>query len=100
MDAAKETLIMAMEAYFNGDTKRTSHARKVTEYAEALLKQEGGDYLIVIGASVLHDIGIHEAQRKHGSTTGKYQEIEGPPIARRILTESGFKPKQIEDKTR
>ncbi len=86
-----------MEAYFNGDARRINHARKVTEYAEELLKREGGDYPIVIGAAVLHDIGIHQAQEKYGSTSGKYQEKEGPPIARQILTRLGFEQNQIEE---
>jgi len=97
MDDIKVALIKAMESYFDGDTKRIDHARKVTEYAEKLLEGEGGDYFIVIGAAVLHDIGIHEAERKHGSASGKYQEIEGPPIAREILTELGFVYEQIEE---
>lgn len=90
-------LMKAMEAYFGGDAKRIDHARKVTAYAEGLLKREGGDYSIVIGAAVLHDIGIHEAERKYGSTSGKFQEREGPPIARRILLELGFEEEQVEE---
>lgn len=97
MVANKETLLQAMEAYFQADTRRINHARRVTEYAEELLSREGGDYLVVIGAAVLHDIGIHQAEKKYGSTAGKYQEKEGPPIASRILTESGFQPEQIEE---
>ncbi len=97
MNAIKPALIRAMEAYFNGDVKRINHAHRVTEYAEALLKREEGDYTIVIGASVLHDIGIHQAQKKYGSTIGKYQEKEGPPIARRILARLRFEPNQIEE---
>lgn len=97
MTATRAALMRAMESYFNGDTKRIDHARRVTEYAEELLKQEEGDYSIVIGASVLHDIGIHQAQEKYGSTSGKYQEKEGPPIARRILTGLGFERAQIEE---
>ncbi len=97
MNATKKTLAGAMEAYFNGDTKRINHAHRVTEYAEELLKREEGDYSIVIGASLLHDIGIHQAQKKYGSTMGKFQEKEGPPIARRILTRLGFKQNQIEE---
>ncbi len=97
MDTIKETLMRAMEAYFAGDTKRIQHAHKVTEYAEQLLKQEEGNYQIVIGASVLHDIGIHQAEKKYGSTSGKYQEKEGPPIARRILAELGFEQSQIKE---
>ena len=42
MNAIKEVLMRAMEAYFKGDAKRIKHAHKVTEYAEELLKREGG----------------------------------------------------------
>lgn len=97
MNATKEALMRAMKAYFNGDTRRINHARKVTEYAEELLKREGGDRSIVIGAAVLHDIGIHQAQKKHGSTAGKHQEEEGPPIARGILDRLGFELGQIDE---
>ena len=97
MSVSKEALKRAMEAYFAGDKKRIDHSHKVTEYAEQLLKQEEGDYPVVIGASVLHDIGIHQAEKKYGSTGGKYQEKEGPPIAWWILTDLGFKPGQIEE---
>ena len=97
MNTSKESLLQAMEAYFQADTRRINHARRVTEYAEELLSREGGDYLVVIGAAVLHDIGIHQAEKKYGSTAGKYQEKEGPPIACRILTESGFQPDKIEE---
>lgn len=90
-------LIEAMEAYFGGDARRIDHARRVTEYAEALLNREGGDYLVVIAAAVLHDIGIHEAERKYGSTAGRYQEKEGPPIAREILGRLGFQPATIDE---
>jgi HD superfamily phosphodiesterase len=97
MAATKEALLEAMEAYFAGDVKRIEHARKVTGYAEELLRREGADRGVVIAASVLHDIGIHEAERKYGSTSGRYQEIEGPPIARRILTELGLERDKIEE---
>ena len=97
MKASKAALIKAMETYFNRDAKRINHARRVTEYAEELLKREGGDYTILIGASILHDIGIHQAQKKYGSTAGKYQEKEGPSIARRLLTRLGFEKNQIEE---
>ena len=97
MEATKEALIRAMESYFGGDTKRIKHAHKVTEYAEQLLKPEGGDYQVVIGAGVLHDIGIHQAEKKYGNPGGKYQEIEGPPIAREILTGLKFGPGQIDE---
>lgn len=87
----------AMTAYFNDDARRINHARRVTGYAEELLKREGGDYPVVIAAAVLHDIGIHQAERKYGSASGQYQEKEGPPIARGILIGLGFELGQIEE---
>jgi hypothetical protein len=34
---------------------------------------------------LLHDIGIHEAERKHNSRAGNWQELEGPPVAKELL---------------
>ncbi|MHC4119487.1 MAG: HD domain-containing protein [Planctomycetota bacterium] len=81
----RDKLIYEMEKYFTGDDKRIEHAVAVLNYAEQIQAVEGGDPLIVRAAAILHDIGIHEAERKHGSSAGKYQEIEGPPIAEGIL---------------
>jgi len=86
-----------MEDYFRGDGKRINHAHRVTDYAEKLWRKEGGDYPVVIGAAVLHDIGIHQAEKKYGSAAGRYQEIEGPPVAREILASLKFEPGQIEE---
>ena len=41
--------------------------------------------MTVKAAAILHDIGILQAEHKHGSSAGSFQEIEGPPIARAIL---------------
>jgi predicted HD phosphohydrolase len=64
----------------------------VARYAEQIIREEKGDPAVVISAAYLHDIGIHEAERKHGSTQARYQEEEGPPIARDILTKLGADP--------
>ena len=45
---------------------------------------------ILEAAAILHDIGIHEAERKYGSTSGKYQELEGAPLARAMLRNLGY----------
>jgi len=88
----KERLLAAMEAYFGDDTRRIDHAKKVTGYAERIMAGEGGNADIIIGAGVLHDIGIREAELKYGSAAGHLQEREGPPVARKILEELGFAP--------
>jgi putative nucleotidyltransferase with HDIG domain len=81
----RERLIRDMMNVFGADQSRINHALAVLEYAEQILLAEGGDPLVVKAAAILHDIGIGEAERKHGSSAGKYQEIEGRPIARNIL---------------
>jgi HD superfamily phosphodiesterase len=78
-------LIDEMKFVFGTDTKRINHALDVLAFAQQISQVEGGDRAVVEAAAVLHDIGIHEAERKYGSAAGNYQEIEGPPIARTIL---------------
>ena len=74
-------IIEAVKNVFGDDRKRIDHAFSVFRYAQELLKSEEGDEEIVLAATLIHDIGIHEAERKYGSSAGCYQEIEGPPIA-------------------
>lgn len=93
----KKEVIKDMEDYFGDDSRRIEHAKRVTEYAQEIMAEEGGDYEVVIAAGLLHDIGIHEAERKYGSCAGPYQEKEGPPIARKILRRLGVKEKIIKE---
>ena len=85
-----------MKSIFGDDRRRINHALAVLKYAERIYTVEGGDSNVVTAAAILHDIGIHEAEHKYGSAAGKYQEIEGPPIAKRILEEEEFPCKTIE----
>jgi len=89
-----ESLLAKMKETFGSDRRRIEHALKVLDHAETIQEAEGGDPLTVQAAAILHDIGIHEAERKHGSPAGRFQEIEGPPIARAILEEL-----QLDDNT-
>ena len=88
MDKILENKIIDnMKQYFENDKKYIDHALKVLSYTKELLKQEKGDGQIVIPAAILHDIGIKLCKKKYNSTGGQLQEIEGPPIARKILKE-------------
>jgi hypothetical protein len=80
----------AMEEYFGRDRRRIDHALRVTDFARRLLLHEPGDRELVLATALLHDIGIPEAERKHGSAAGHLQEIEGPPVAHEILTRLGY----------
>jgi uncharacterized protein len=78
----------AMIAHFGRDVRRINHALKVHAFAVLIACHEVEDLRTreIIGiVALLHDIGIHEAEQKYQSTAGNYQEIEGPPIARKIL---------------
>lgn len=74
--------------YFEGDVKRINHALKVYGFAKSIGELEGmsEEKLRVLElAAILHDIGIKESERKYASSAGKYQELEGPPIAKALL---------------
>ena len=91
-----DALIAAMKVQFGDDQARISHALKVLEYAKQILCSEKADPRVVYAAAILHDIGIQEAERRHGSAAGKYQELEGPPIARRIMSNASLDAETIE----
>jgi len=78
-------LIYEMKQIFKGDTRRIEHTFEVLDYAEQIHLAEGGNSFVIKAAAVLHDIGIPISIKKYGSAAGNYQEIEGPPIAEKIL---------------
>ena len=77
-----------MIIFLKGDQKRVHHNLKVHSFTALLGHEEKTDdnqQLCLEIAGLLHDIGIHECERKYGSSAGNYQEIESPPIARKLL---------------
>ena len=85
-----------MQEYFGDDTRRVNHALAVLDYARQIRQSEPGGKLVVECAATLHDIGIHEAERKYQSSAGNYQELEGPGVARPILEQHGLAEDNIE----
>jgi len=96
-DLLKDRVAVEMKRYFRQDFKRIGHATKVARYAERICREEGGDQAVVLCAAYLHDIGIKEAERKHNSTAARYQEEEGPPVAREILGRLGADPGLVDE---
>ena len=68
-----------MVEYDCGDIRRIEHFIKVYGYASAIGRL----------AALLHDIGIKVSEEKYHSSAGKYQELEGPAEARRLLEDTG-----------
>ncbi len=93
----KDRVALEMKKYFRRDFKRIGHATRVARYAEAIGRREGGDMAVIMSAAYLHDIGIHEAERRYNSTAAVHQEAEGPPIARSILMNLGAEAALIEE---
>jgi len=81
--------ILESAIIYNGnDVKRINHLLKVFSFARHIGIMEKCDVKtqeIIDISAILHDIGIHEAERKHNSNAGNWQEIEGPPVANELL---------------
>jgi len=92
-------LIGLMVEYYS-NLPYVEHALKVFSYAFSIAAQEGieGDDLLTLQcAAVLHDIGIPNAIKVHGSSKGPYQEKEGALLVPGFLEKAGW-PGDITDK--
>jgi len=89
-------LVIEMESVFAETTGMITHTMTVHGYAVEIHGEEGGDPFVIRASALLHDIGIPEARKVHGSSSGQYQEIEGPPIARVILGKLQAPPAKID----
>ena len=84
-------IIQAMIRYNGSDAARIQHALKVFAFAKSIGELQGLDEIqmeTLEVAAVLHDIGIHNSEKKYGSSVGKYQELEGPPVAKELLLQT------------
>lgn len=99
MNKTTGSIIDKMIRYFGNDARRINHALKVYGFAACIASKESlseNESFIVEAAAILHDIGIHEAERKYNSSGGKYQEIEGPAIAQSLLSDEDIDTKTLE----
>jgi HD superfamily phosphodiesterase len=92
-------VLSKMIEYFGKDARRINHALKVHSFSALIARNENLSselQEITEVAAILHDIGIPVSEQKYGSCIGKYQEIEGPPIARELLKQLGAASELIE----
>ncbi len=83
----RDQLVTALSKYFGQDERRINHALAVAKQADIIGEKEKADPKVVMAAAYLHDIGIKNSEEKYNSSAPKYQHIEGPPVARQILSE-------------
>lgn len=89
----KSELISEMIKYYAGDVKRIDHFMKVYGFAKIIGEMEQLDSAqqeVLELAAIVHDIGIKVSEQKYNSSAGKYQQIEGPSIAKEFLQKLGF----------
>lgn len=94
-----EKLIAEMIAYYAGDPKRIQHFMKVHNFSRTigLLEDISPKQLYILEtAAIVHDIGIKVSEEKYGNCMGKYQELEGPPIAKDMLIRLGYEQEVID----
>ncbi|MFZ5966226.1 MAG: HD domain-containing protein [Bacillota bacterium] len=95
----KEKVIEEMKKVFKDVPYGIEHTLKVLKNAEDIMEEEHvreEERERISMVAILHDIGAIEAQIKYGSMEGKYQEKEGPPIARKILENTAYPSKDID----
>lgn len=83
-----DIILNLMISYFGNDVRRVNHALKVYSFARNIGRLEGLDeekQMILEIAAILHDIGIKISEKKYGSSSGKYQEMEGPAVAMELV---------------
>ena len=96
----EQELRLRMVSYDGGDPARIQHFIKVYTFAAMIGEGEqlpADTMEILRAAALVHDIGIKVAEEKYGSSDGKLQEKEGPPVARQMLTEIGY-PQEVVDR--
>jgi len=96
-DLLKDRVAIEMKRYFGTDFKRIGHATRVARHAERIGKSEKGNLAVILSAAFLHDIGIPEAERKHGSPAAEHQEKEGPPVAEAIMEKLGAREELVHE---
>ena len=83
-----DRVLLAMIAYFQGDARRIHHFLKVYGFACAIAAGEALDGKTrenLEAAALTHDIGIRNSEAKYKSSSGAYQQTEGPPEAEKLL---------------
>ena len=83
-------LTTEMIKYYKGDPKRINHFLKVFSYSKFIGMNENLD------EKTQFILGIKISEEKYNSSSGKYQEIEGPAMAQKMLENLNYDKDIIE----
>lgn len=92
-------VINAMIGYYSGDPHQINHLLKVYGFAKTIGEGQSLDEdikEILEVAAVMHDVGIKNSIKKYNDGSGNYQQIEGPPEARKLLEGMNYESKLID----
>ena len=88
-----------MIAFSDGNIHDIDHFIRVWTYAKTIGELEGlvpeTQFVLEI-AAITHDIACPLCREKYGNTNGKHQEVEGAPMVKTFLSDSGLDSEQID----
>lgn len=92
-------IMKKMIDFSDGNIHDIDHFIRVWTYARTIGELENIDdetLFILEAAAITHDIACPLCRKKYGNTNGKYQEIEGVPLVKDFLSDTGLNEDQIE----
>ncbi len=95
-DFLRERILLETKKYWGAHDQHVNHALRVARYAEKILRVEGGNPLVVIGAAYLHNLDGEEAERD-GQSGSAHARREGLQRVREILERLDLQKKVISE---
>ena len=92
-------ILEKMIAFSEGNIHDIDHLTRVWTYAKTIGELEELDadtQFILEVAAITHDIACPLCREKYGNTNGKLQELEGGPMVKTFLSDTGLDEGQIE----
>lgn len=92
-------ILEKMICYSNGNIHDIDHLVRVWTFGKTIGELEHIDaetqYILEV-AAITHDIACPLCRKKYGSADGKHQELEGGPLVREFLHDTGLTPAQVD----
>ena len=99
MQPILDSLLLDLADYEKGQPKHLQHLVKVHAFARLIghaEQLEASTQFVLELAALVHDVGINPSRAKYNSSAGRYQQIEGPPVARQLLLRYALAPDVVD----